>query len=130
MKIHKRMLEVLDETIAAYTSETRAINGNGDCYYYTREGRMCAIGRCLEDPKQFEGVMCAVSNIEDYSKGIDFLDLFKPEYRGLPVSFWQELQDLHDVEGNWNKEGLSAAGEACVRDFRNRLEDDDCDHYA
>jgi len=92
----KTMLDILNETIAAYTSETRAVDERGFCRLLTRGGRMCARGRCMIDPGEFYGG--------------DFDQSLKPEYRGHPSAFWAYLQGLHDRACFWDEEGLSDDG--------------------
>ncbi len=113
----KTMQETLDETIAAYTSETRAVNESideegdsvGICDYLTDDGRMCAVGRCMIDPSLYSGDdNCTVIRINYREGGLD--SVLKQEYRGFPLEFWRELQKLHDVRHNWDPEGLSPAG--------------------
>lgn len=60
---------------------------------------MCAVGRCLINPKQVE---------QEYPyKGVvrisDLDSKLKPEYRDLPIGFWMDLQDLHDDKMHWVK---------------------------
>lgn len=93
----KTMLEILNETIGAYTSKTRAINASGCCVFLTHDGKMCAIGRCLITP----GGLNVVEDLES---------ILKPEYRGYPPAFWAALQVLHDHARFWNDEGLSDTG--------------------
>lgn len=111
------MLETLRETSEAYTSETRAIAsvGSVNCQYLTDDGRMCAIGRCMLHPEDFTDT----ESIRDiYERADDDADeIMKPEYRGYPLEFWDELQDLHDTSANWDHWGLSPAGRKQARDI-------------
>lgn len=108
----KTAREIIEETAAFYTSENRAKPDNGRrCQYLTKDGRMCAVGRCLTDPARIEGNYIFLQSIPNLD------DELKPEYRGHPINFWQDLQRLHDYTFNWNNEGLSNDGES----VRNRL---------
>ncbi len=111
------MLETLNETVAAYTSETRAIDTGGSCRYF-KAGRCCAVGRCLENPKRFASVKNRVSYLDtEYS-----LDLIlKLAYRGFSLSFWIYLQELHDGGENWDKNGLSDVGKRAVRHIKRKF---------
>lgn len=47
-ELQTKQLALLEETVAAYTLETRATQGYG-CAYLTDTGRKCAIGRLVPD---------------------------------------------------------------------------------
>lgn len=83
------MLQTLDETVGAYTSETRAITGydpiNAICHYFI-DGKCCAIGRCLEDPEKFQNANMSVLFLD---AAYDLELILKPEYRGFPIDFGQ-----------------------------------------
>ncbi len=111
------MLETLNETVAAYTSETRAIDHSGSCWYFNA-GRCCAIGRCLEDPKRFASVDDKV-NYLDATWGLDLI--LKPAYRGFTLSFWRDLQWLHDNGEHWDENGLSDVGKKEVRAIKRKF---------
>jgi len=102
------MLETLDETVEAYTSETRAAYEQGGCSYLTDDGRMCAIGRCMLSPGDFMLFQSVRDIADSLDEGID--SVLKPEYRGYPLAFWEALQDLHDTKSNWDERGLTALG--------------------
>ena len=99
--IKQRMLEVLEETVNYYSRDTsrRCIEDN-TCFYY-KEGNMCAVGRCLVDPQSLEISIGAGDN-DIVSLVKEEVEVeFKDEYKGLPLSFWEDLQCLHDATSNW-----------------------------
>ncbi len=100
------MLETLNETAAAYTSKTRGIDQYSSCRYYTN-GTCCAVGRCLQDPKRFAYVGGTVIT---FNRDHNLESSLKPEYRGYPMTFWRDLQWLHDNGDHWDENGLSEAG--------------------
>ncbi len=104
------MLETLDETVAAYTSKTRAVDAeNEGCRYFAiTSGRCCAVGRCMEDPEKYKDFLGSANRF--YALDL----LLKPEYRGHPTDFWLDVQDLHDWEDNWDEDGLTEAGKQRV----------------
>ena len=103
----KTMLETLNEIIAAYTSDTRAVDSHGKCHYLTKTGLMCAVGRCMIDPGETPPDPNSVYVLAH--KGL-LEGLLKSEYRGFPISFWVALQCLHDLRVNWTSDGLSKRG--------------------
>ena len=107
------MLETLNETVAAYTSKTRAVEIGG-CRYFTN-GRCCAIGRCMIDPEKYKDYAGDAESFQDLDS------LLKPEYRGFPIDFWLALQYLHDIPMNWNNEGLSENGKTTVERIKKRF---------
>ena len=114
---------VLAETIDAYTVDTRAVDGTAtSCYYLTPDRtRQCAVGRCFNSVgvRKYHSYKRAVLSLHDeilnrteYKTGLD--DILKPQYQGLPMSFWSNIQTLHDARKNWDKNGLSKRGKAVV----------------
>ena len=113
--------EVLKETIQYYSQDPqgrRCVNGKGGCYYSpktvgkeaTSEG--CAVGRLL--PPELQEKLD-----RDYSgAGVSYDELFKTlpqEIQDLGQTFLLKLQMLHDLEENWNSEGLTETGEEYVK---------------
>ena len=97
------MLQTLNETASAYTSKTRAANRKGNCYYF-KNGKCCAIGRCLAEPEKFAKWDCKVFGLPKLES------ILKPEYRGYLIAFWEALQHLHDNPYYWDENGLSYIG--------------------
>lgn len=110
----KSKVEIIQETVDYYSADPdgRRANENGDCMYLASDGRMCAVGRCMADPK------VAGDYIGDYrdmlehvrSQGVQY-DILKPEYQGHSVGFWEDLQMFHDSDVNWDSNGLSELGQ-------------------
>ncbi len=126
--------EIINETIAAYSSPgTRAVVSNDAdaCLYFdNRTGNMCAIGRCMLAPQDYDEFMGdvweIVDNIDKYRDAKDggindtFDALLKLQYRGQTLNFWAGLQNLHDFKSNWdNEEGLSYTGKNFVAKLQN-----------
>lgn len=102
------MLETLEETIAAYTSDTRGVDDDEECQYYAN-GRMCAVGRCMLRPQDFKEAGDAADLLKDHCfRTLD--ELLKPNYHGFPIQFWSVLQTFHDSGPNWDMTGLSDIG--------------------
>jgi len=117
----KTMLEILDEPAAAYTSETRALDDEGACQYFAN-GRMCAVGRCMTDPKSFFDA----GDVDDLAENHDFNEVLKPEYRGFTIEFWSVLQWLHDKSANWDSLGLSPHGAEDVISIKKQFNLGEC----
>ena len=108
--------DVLKETVKFYSENPtqRAINGSL-CVYRADDGRMCAVGRCLEpsayDPKWEDQ---AASTIIDHLG----MEGFKEEYRHLnDPRFWTSLQLFHDSYRYWDNEGLTEKGKKFVKEL-------------
>jgi len=114
----KTARQIVLETIEAYPSnKERALEG-GSCKYLTRDGKMCAVGRCLLHPTQIMGgsASCFFPNttIEPIEK--ESVELYlKPEYRGHPIGLWADLQIFHDYNGNFTEDGLTVNGKMMVK---------------
>lgn len=118
-----KMIAIVKETVAYYgeNPNRRAyINDDGDggvtCVYHAdawagKPERMCAVGRCMTDPAGVQRRFSSMGAMQldgELSHGLD--DVLKPEYRGLPIEFWDQLQYWHDDRGNFDAIGLTAKG--------------------
>lgn len=104
--------QIILETARAYTIDTRAYAPDiGSCTYYdSTTGRMCAVGRCMIDPKPYESIEGAPDEVV-HAAGATVLDeLLLPKYRGHNEEFWDALQLLHDQDRYWDTTGLSEGG--------------------
>lgn len=116
--------QIIDEIAEAYTLNTRSVVGDdpctGACEYISSDGsgKMCAVGRCLIDPKSIP----SSKYIEGFDEELD--PLLKPQYRGHTIWFWKSLQSLHDTYDNWNDSGLSNIGKETVKYLKNKWPDD------
>jgi hypothetical protein len=111
----KTVKEVVLETIEYYENnpERRAIDSTTSfCEYYSKEtGNMCAVGRCMIDPKQ--NYDCGVLGLHKNNIEIEEEDVFKEmkeEYSNIPVRVWLSLQSFHDLSDYWGEEGLTKEG--------------------
>lgn len=90
--------EIINETIAFYSTHPRSIKKNtqsslesySGCAYKGDNGAECAFQRCVKDNlSEFEGKNCrgimATRKVE-----------FKEGYEGHDVSFWEDVQLIHD----------------------------------
>ena len=108
----KSRLEIIEETAQYYNETNRAVDKIGNCVYYDSiTDKMCAVGRCLKDPKNTLSIpdiidVCAKSLFKNY---MTFDDL-KDEYRIEDTNFWSDLQAFHDYSWNWNENGLTEQG--------------------
>ena len=114
-------LEIIDETVAFYSEDVtrRALVGHS-CEYVTRDGRSCAVGRCLtkggrDGAHEHEG-----QDVAGLSGALDGLPLYA-RYRGHSIEFWGLLQDLHDANGNWDANGITTLGMGEADDLREKF---------
>lgn len=140
----KQMIRVLQETVDFYSEDTnrRAVvsteSGGVECQYATKDGRNCAVGRMLNpetaekyaekdlsagslvyklETNELTGHLTSEIQKMESSKG------FKPEYQGLPISFLQRVQHLHDCSNYWGINGLSLEGEIELKSIHNHIEE-------
>lgn len=117
MKTEQDYLDFLQETVDYYSEDvSRRATKNSKCLYKTGDGRMCAVGRCL-DPEKYE--LWMEGNSVELSPEIE--EALKPQYRGFDVSFLQHVQDLHDKNINWGENGLTYEGEEAVKSIRENI---------
>jgi hypothetical protein len=105
----KTKLEIIDETVAYYSEDVsrRAIISSGSmspCLYLTKDGRMCAVGRCLSE----KGLEIYGNLSSCFTYGM--IKYMKPGYVIEDSGFWANLQELHDSNDFWDKDGLSPNG--------------------
>ncbi len=107
----KTKVEIINETVDYYSTDTsrRAITtnkwGHFTCLYKMPDGRNCAVGRCLIKPPSNS---LGIRDLETYKGELD--NLLKPEYREHSLSFWEDLQEIHDTPSYWNSEGMTERG--------------------
>jgi len=120
----KSKLEIIEE-IAAYYSED--VNRRGydeerrECLYYINDNKMCAVGYCLKNPEKFKALEGTIDGFLEGRK-IKHTD-FKLEYQlkgtlAYKVKFWKDLQDFHDISGNWSHEGITEQGKDSLEKLR------------
>jgi hypothetical protein len=121
----KTKLEIIQETQDAYADPRhRAVklsqNGfeDGCVYLDSRNGNMCALGRCMLDPSPTCGLYA--SGLADEKGSLDAV--LKKEYRGHAVQFWVELQRFHDNAMNFEDGGLSVNGLGYLSELRTKWE--------
>lgn len=114
--------QIIDETVKFYSEDPsrRAFyfEGNEYCVYQTKDGKNCAVGRCMIPDSKIqrwnnEYEMTTTTQIPaDLIKNLE--DILKPEYRGHNSHFWFELQKLHDTSRHWDDDGLTLDGKDYV----------------
>ena len=105
----KTKVEILQETYDYYSNPRRRATSETGCEYITVDGRMCAVGRCCENPKLLDEL--GYGSIDTAEAPEEILDFLKPEYQGHEIGFWESLQDWHDTNGNFTETGISEQGE-------------------
>lgn len=96
--------EVFNRVITHLVSQgQQSVNVDGLCLYHSPSGTSCAVG-------------CLISE-EDYSPSMEGADVgyIVRKYENLQWmqqfgELLDDLQDLHDVDGNWDNQGLSSNG--------------------
>jgi hypothetical protein len=107
----KTKIKIIQETANFYNLNNRADN-KISCRYYL-DGKMCAVGRCLNNAENFDKYAETgfTTSIEDVYRGdIDF----KKDYKGHSVYFWKDLQEFHDETANFTETGLSNKGKTKI----------------
>ena len=124
MNKQQQMQDILEDTIEYYSDdpcETRA-SDDGECVYTDADGRHCAVGRYLRQEFQTTGFY-ANSGTSVHSLAADINTYLVSNVLGLPVDFWQSLQELHDNDSNWNYDtGLSEHGKNMYNSVKNKID--------
>lgn len=128
-------LELLENTVKYYSEDTsrRAVvkckGGATECMYTTDKGNHCAVGRWLQDNYKttdwYQNTGCSADDLlNGYTDGsyesvqYEVDDLFIEGVRHIPAWFWMDLQQLHDNDAFWDKDGLTEAGVEKVDELR------------
>lgn len=127
--------EILDETIAFYSEDPkrRAMIPVGRCAYNTEDGRHCAVGRCLKPSLLEQGTKLDGNHDSVYRFvqkqnsipigetviGID--NILDDKYKGHTLTFWSELQHIHDNNRHWSDSGLTEIGLERVNNFKEKI---------
>ena len=98
------IIEQLFDNGYCLNPSTRALDEDENCQYYLEDGRQCAVGKCMKDPKKFEDTITSVGCLENLETEL------KPEYQGHSIEFWDKLQGMHDCQYNWGEAGLTERG--------------------
>jgi len=126
----KTKKEIIDETVEVYSDPSKrgvhlVMAGDASyesCKYITSEGKMCAVGRCMQEPKHAPvASIYAIAVASRRGEGaIDYaIDyILKPEYRGHHIQFWTDLQRLHDDLPNFTANGWSDLGKLAIESLR------------
>ena len=113
--------EIIRETVDFYGQDPtarRSMDGDG-CLFQHNDGRRCSVGRCMTK----DGIKKVLSENAN-GDGCELeepLDKYlKKRYRGKPLEFWDNLQNLHDMPDNWDAQGLTDKGRAFLEWIRDR----------
>jgi len=115
MKLTK--IEIFNETVEFYSKNPRLRSvgdSDGMCTYNGGGGKHCAVGRCLLKMYQKQGSELK-GNTTDLSSFLDEHDkslssMLQVKYRGHVISFWRDLQSLHDTHAYWSDNGITELG--------------------
>jgi len=105
----KTKAEIIEETAAFYNLNNRSVHNDGCVYFAETTGNSCAVGRCLNADVVGLGSMNKETSAEMLFEELGF-NILKDEYKIKDISFWQELQFLHDTEDFWSVNGLTGKG--------------------
>lgn len=125
-------LELLKETMEAYTVNTRSTVPDLGCVYESDDGRRCAMGRIMTP----EAIALLKASDMNSSASIGrVLNLFRGkdirplQEKWMPLvehhDFLDAMQSLHDRVECWNKDGLSSIGMARAERIRHMILSED-----
>ncbi len=109
---NKSKVDILNETFEFYGADPkgrRSVESDSvSCRYLIPgiEPKMCAVGRCLENPEEWADSSGRASDLQETIQALDRGDsldaILKEEYRGHSISFWNDLQNWHDTPDNFD----------------------------
>lgn len=92
--------EIILETVEYYKTNNRGKDDVCCVYYDDNTKAMCAVGRCLDDAKEFQSKYGGGA-VYEYDDVLE--NKLKSEYKNHSIEFWTQLQKLHDEDDNWEK---------------------------
>jgi len=109
--------DIINETIEYYGQDvSRRSVQKSNCYFLNiNTGNRCAVGRCLLDSAILPPMDCMqdIGTLLLLNK-CTLDEILQEKYRGHPTSFWKDLQELHDMDSHWFRNGLTECGESFV----------------
>ena len=109
---HLTKLEILQDFADNFVENpgNRSLNDAGNCKYLSPEGKKCAVGRWFTDEALGRLGESNRTVTDVYCTEDDSDDFLMPEVRGHEVTFWEQLQKLHDNESYWNDDRQTPTG--------------------
>ena len=121
-KRRQKRLALLEETILYYSENTlrRCVIKNDQCYYdgtrnMQTQSDGCAIGRLIPNET---AKLLDTYNDEDYSI-VSLYYLIPKKVQKYGKYFLSSLQELHDLNVNWDENGLTESGHRFVASIKN-----------
>lgn len=96
------------------------------CVYRNDKGNRCAVGKCVNNLyigriAEFEGDVADLEGHAEEELGTTLDGILFKKYRGHERAFWSALQSFHDVDGNFNDEGLTGYGEGRLEELKEKF---------
>ena len=108
----KSKIEIIKETAEFYGNNpdkrAKLKKQDSNCVYLTKDGKSCAVGRCIKISilKSLLGNNTTVRDLKNqFEENLD--SILKPAYKGHSLKFWEQLQEFHDDNGNFDYEAKS-----------------------
>lgn len=128
-------IEIIEETIKFYSEDPsrRAVktrkDGSSYACVYVYGKRRCALSRCMS-PEFLEKYGEIINDKGSIGEGlskylseelhIDLDEALLPKYRGHSEDFWSDIQAMHDISENWDKNGLTDRGRTFVTNIKQK----------
>jgi len=115
--------QIIDETVEYYNNNPRSKDDRG-CAYLSKDGLMCGHSRCLTEKARTHIIdeNDNGSSADDIIRKFGGDDIHLEQYRGHSVSFWLDIQTLHDTDAYWiaikNGNLLTHEGLETVKDMK------------
>jgi len=107
-------LEIINETIKAYSDPNNRATTDRGCVYLRDDGKMCAVGRCFKNSALAVVIGGSIDELELPNDRVattkKTLSFFKKKYQGHGIDFWVDLQLWHDDNHNFGEDRISEKG--------------------
>ncbi len=126
-------LQILNDTIKYYGVDpakrrsSKMVNGEEKCRFTigVKNKKHCAVGRFFKLTLKTNKFEWNEYVIDDVDSELTLNKVLVSKVHGHSLSFWKDLQKLHDSISNWDRKngGLSESGQGLVENIKNNIRD-------
>lgn len=109
--------QIVLETVEEYSDPsnralffTKGGPADATCRYRASNGNKCGVGRCMTKDALAEYATSSRKFGSLLENKLSHDSLLEDMYHGQSLSFWQNIQKLHDTDHFWSEDGITEKG--------------------